>query len=448
MSSARPKKPVVPEPLVTLAVVDYAGIMRGRSLMRKAFDAAHGSLSCGWVPANMSLTPFDLIADANPWGSIGDLRLLPDKLARFSAWPPRAATPFDYVMSDIVELDARPWECCPRSFLKTALADFRVETGCDVIAAFEQEFQILRAGWQSAPAFAVSAVRRVDPFGPDLMAVLAECGIAPEVFVAEYGRDQFEVTTAPAKALAAADQAAVVREIVRELARLSGWRATFAPKSAVGGVGNGVHIHLSFAKSGGSPAAYDEMAPGHLSSLAASFCGGVLRHLPALTAFTAPSPISGLRLMPHNWSSSYTWLGDADREASIRLCSGSSLAGKPLSKQFNIEYRAADATASPHLTLGAILRAGIAGIRQRMTAPPLFNGDPAALSDSERERLGLRRLPQSLADALDCLERDEEVKGWFSKKALDTYTGMKRMELKLCEGLDDAALCARYAEIY
>ena len=29
---------------------------------------------CGWVPANLALTPFDVIAE-NPWGSSGDLRL-------------------------------------------------------------------------------------------------------------------------------------------------------------------------------------------------------------------------------------------------------------------------------------------------------------------------------------------------------------------------------------
>ncbi len=441
-------RPAQAEDLVTLAITDYAGIVRGRSMTRRSFEASKGTRTCGWVPANMSLTPFDLIADPNPWGSAGDLRLLPDSKARYRAWPARAATPIDLVMSDIVELDGTPWVCCPRSFLKSALADFKKQTGCDFISSLEQEFQILGARWHDAPAFAVSALRRADPFGPELIAALEQAGVEPEILVAEYGKDQFEITTTPSGGLAAADRAVFIREMVREMARLHGWRASFAPKTTVAGVGNGVHVHFSFAGPKGAAAAYDPERPGALSALAGSFCAGVLRHLPALIAFTAPSPISGLRLKPHNWSSSYTWLGEKDRESTLRICPMVTMGGKSPAKQFNIEYRAADALACPHLVLGVIVRAGLAGIRDRLPAPAIFSGDPAQLSQEARSELGLHRLPQSLPEALAALESDKEVTGWFASAALLTYTGMKRMELKLCEDLEGDALCARYAGIY
>ncbi len=447
MTGPRVAQPAIPEPLVSMAIVDYAGLMRARSFVRRTFEASGAIKTCGWVPANMSLTPFDEIADPNPWGSAGDLRLLADETARFRAWPARAATPLDIVMCDIVELDGAPWTCCPRAFLKSALADFKAATGCDFIATFEQEFQILDADWPAAPAFSVAALRRADPFAPELMAALEQAGLEPEVFIAEYGKDQFEVTTSPAPGLVAADRAAMVREIVREAARLNGWRASFAPKIAVAGVGNGVHVHFSFAGPDG-PAAYDPQAPGGLSGLAGSFCAGLLRHLPALTAFTAPSPLSAMRLEPHHWSASYTWLGRQDREAALRICPLTSIGGRDPARQFNIEYRAADATASPHLVLGVMLRAGLAGIREKLAAPAIFDGDPAALSAPEREKMKLRRLPQSLPQALDCLAADAEVCGWFSEPALATYTGMKRMELKLVEGIEGDQLCTRYAGIY
>ena len=156
-------QPAGAEPLVILTILDYAGIARGRGVTRHRFDAANGARTCGWVPANMSLTTFGIIADPKPWGSAGDLRLLPDARARYACWPARAATPLDLAMSDIVELDGTPWKCCPRGFLKAALADFMSETGCEFIAAFEQEFQILGAAWQAAPAFGVSALRRASP---------------------------------------------------------------------------------------------------------------------------------------------------------------------------------------------------------------------------------------------------------------------------------------------
>ncbi len=179
-------------------------------------------------------------------------------------------------------------------------------------------------------------------------------GRGAEVFVAEYGRDQFEITTPPTDGLAAADRAVVIREVIREIAARQGWRASFAPKTAVDGVGNGVHIHFSFAGANGRAAAFDPKGGPHVE-LAGAFAAGVLRHLPALIAFTAASPVSGLRLKPHNWSSSYTWLGERDRESSLRICPTVSIGGKDPAKQYNLEFRAADATASPHLSLAVLI---------------------------------------------------------------------------------------------
>lgn len=441
-------KPAAAVPLVTLATTDYAGITRGRSMTRRRYEAAKGAVSCGWVPANMSLTPFDLIAEGNPWGSKGDLRLVADKTARFQTWPATSPSPLDLVMCDITELDGSAWTCCPRAFLKAALQDFTKATGSKCIAAFEQEFQICDTGWPAAPSFAVCALRRAGGFAPELMGALEQAGVEPELIVAEYGRDQYELTTGPAEGVVAADRAVVIREVVREMARDRGWRASFAPKTSVAGVGNGVHVHFSFVGPRGKPTAYDATQAGSLSALAQSFCAGVLRHLPALVALTAGSPISGLRLQPHNWSSSYTWLGEKEREATLRICPVVTLGNNDPGRQFNIEYRAADATACPHLVLGAIIRAGLAGVRDALPAAAIFDGDPQMLDENDRHRLGLRRLPQNLPEALEALASDAEVSGWFSKEALATYIGMKRMELKLCEGLEGDALCTRYAAIY
>ena len=180
--------------LVSLVTTDYGGITRGRSITRRDYERARGKAHCGWVPANMSLTPFDVIPEQNPWGSKGDLRLLADPDARYRVWPRGAATPLDFVMSDIVELDGSSWTCCPRSLLKRALADLEAETGCRLIAAFEQEFQLLHTGWPAEPSFGLSGLRRADPFGPEFMAALDQAGTEPEMFIREFGQDQFEIT--------------------------------------------------------------------------------------------------------------------------------------------------------------------------------------------------------------------------------------------------------------
>ena len=435
------------ESLVTFVTTDYAGITRGRSMAAAQYKPRQQE-SLGWVPANMSLTPFDIIADPNPWGSAGDLRLLPDDNARFRFAIEGSATDFDIIMSDIVELDGTPWVCCPRNFLKSALADLKREAGVSLLSSFEHEFQLLETGWRQAPAFSLQALRRADPFGPALMASLRDAGVEPEGFISEYGKDQFEVTMAPIAGVAAADRAVLLRETVRELSRNMGWVSSFAPKTALDGAGNGVHMHFSFLDAGGLPATYDAARPGGVSALAGSFAAGILKHLPALVAFTAPSPVSYLRLQPHHWSSSYTWFGDRDRESSLRICPVNRIGKSDPARAFNIEYRAADATASPHLALGVMVRAGIEGIRQELEAPPLFSGDPESLSQEDRNKLGLHRLPTSLSAALDTMLADATVTSWFDPIAIETYTGMKRKEMQLAGDVPDDALCQRYAEIY
>ncbi len=434
--------------LVSLVTTDYGGITRGRSLARREYERTRGRASCGWVPANLSLTPFDLIPEQNPWGSKGDLRLLADPQARYRVWPQGAATPMDFVMSEIVELDGRSSSCCPRAMLKRALADLEAETDCRLIAAFEQEFQLLHTGWPREPSFGFSSLRRADPFGPELMAALEQAGTEPEVFIREFGRDQFEITNRPAPGLFAADRCVAVRLIAKEVARLKGWHATFAPKTAIEGVGNGTHIHFSFLDRRGNPRTFDAKAKGRVSKLAGAFAAGVIRHLPAMVALTAGSPISYFRLQPHLWSASYTWFGERDREATLRICPTVEFGGADVKKQFNLEFRAADATACPHLALAVLVRAGLEGIRAKLATPPIFSGDPATLPESERKKRGLRRLPTSLSEAFDALAADKIVTGWFSTPALDTYLGMKRMEMALAGKFEGDSLCERYAEIY
>ena len=432
--------------LVTFITTDYAGITRGRSFPAADLRPGTGQ-STGWVPANMSLTPFDLIADPNPWGPTGDLRLLGDEAARFRAILPGAATPLDVMCADITDLAGTSWPLCPRGMLKSAVADLQTETGLQVNTSFEHEFQLFGTGLPAAPAFSLQALRQVGRFGPDLVAACQTMGLQPETFIAEYGRDQYEITLAPCNPVQAADRAVILREVTRELARIRGWRASFAPKTALNGVGNGVHIHYSLSDAAG-PVSHDPGLPGGVSTRMGAFTAGILRHMPALIAVTTPSQISGLRLQPHNWSSSYTWFGDADREASLRICPINRIADREAARAFNIEYRPADACAGPHLALAFLIRAGLQGLREGLPTPPLYSGDPAALTPAERSALGLQRLPDTLATALDALLADKVACGWLQPIALETYTGMKRREIALAGPVPDDAMCQRYAAIY
>lgn len=435
------------EHLVTIATTDLAAITRGRPVPAGQLEKSSSS-GVGWVPANLCLTPFGGIVEHNPWGSSGDLRLIPDPAARYCTALTGSETPFDVVFGNLVELDGTPWVGCTRSLLQSALADFTAETGLTLIATFEQEFQLLDATFAPAHPFSVSALRRTDPFPAKLFAALKEAGAVPEMVLAEFGTNQFEITKEPAEALVAADRAVAIREIVRELARNAGWRASFSPKPDPNGAGNGVHIHFSFADEAGKPATYDPVRPCGLSKKAAMFCAGILRHLPAITVLTASSVPSYYRLKPHSWSSSYTWLAQQDREASLRICPVVTMGGRDPSKQYNIEYRVADGTANPYLALAAIVRAGLDGLRSELDAPHQFSGDPEKLSMDERAKLGLHRLPQSLSEAMDQLMANKTVLSWFAPPLLESFLGVKSAEVERCSTLAAAAVCNLYGELY
>ncbi|MBZ9775560.1 glutamine synthetase family protein [Mesorhizobium sp. CO1-1-8] len=435
------------EPLVAVVTTDLSAVTRGRFVAESKLQKT-ATTGVGWLQANLSLTPFNSIVDPNPWGSSGDLRLIPDLKARFRTTRTGSATPFDMVAGDIVELDGSPWLGCTRTMLKDALADLKAATGLSVIAAFEHEFNVANGGFAPAHSMSFAALRRADPFAPNLMAALEEAGVAPEVVIAEFGDEQFEVTHEPADALTAADRAVAIREITRELARNAGWRASFAPKTAPNAVGNGVHIHFSFVDEAGKPVTYDPAQSGGLSAKAGAFCAGVLRHLPGITAMTASSVSSYYRLKPHSWSSSYTWLADRDREASLRICPTVTMGGRDPARQYNIEYRAADATGNPYLSLAAIIRAGLEGLKAGLPSPPLVTGDPTLMSEAERASLGLVRLPETLPTALDALLADGTVTGWFAPVFIETFVGLKQHEAERLAGLDPASICDLYRTLY
>jgi glutamine synthetase len=246
----------------------------------------------------------------------------------------------------------------------------------------------------------------------------------------------------------AADRAVIVREIARAAARSLGHRLSFSPAVTPDIVGNGVHIHLSLLDLDGRPVAYDPKAPYGLSDIAGRFAAGVLRHARSLCALTAPSVVSYLRLVPHRWSAAWSNLGHRDREACVRICPVNEMPGVPVVSQFNIEFRAADATASPYLALGALVRAGLEGLRGKLPRPEITTVDPETLSEDERAGYGIVRLPQSLEEALNALVQDPAAKGWFSEDLFEAYLRHKRCELGLMADLDRNERCARYKQAY
>ncbi len=129
-----------------------------------------------------------------------------------------------------------------------------------------------------------------------------EAGTQPERIFAEFAPHQFEIPVEAAEGMAAADRSVVLKEVVREVARGRGMRATFTPLLHPEAPGNGAHVHLNLLDADGAPLLYDAARPDCLSELGSRFAAGILHHAGALTALCAPSPVSCARLTPHRWS--------------------------------------------------------------------------------------------------------------------------------------------------
>ena len=282
------------------------------------------------------------------------------------------SVPEHFFLGDLRNTDGSPWGCCPREFLRRALAALEAAAGLRLIAAFEQEFVYTGIEDRPAHAYRLSAWRRQGSFGEAFVAALRAAGVVRDSFLPEYGDRQFECRQLgrPAAALTAADHAVITREMARATAHRLGHRVILAQSPNAAGVGNGMHIHMSLQDAAGTPVTYASDGRLGLSEPARQFCAGILHHLPAIAAITAPSPVSYLRLVPDRWAPTSVDLVQQDRGASLRVCPVFAAAGPAdIARQYNVEFRTTDASASPYMALGAVVFAGADGIARGLALP-------------------------------------------------------------------------------
>jgi glutamine synthetase len=208
---------------------------------------------------------------------------------------------------------------------------------------------------------------------------------------------------------------------------------SFSPIHDPDGTASGTHIHFSFLDKDDRPVLHDAKRPWGLSLMGSRFLAGIQHHLPALCALTVPSVASYYRLRPNRWAPVRADSAPLDRGAAVRICPLTGADPQQHARQFNIEFRVADAAASPYLALAVLIQAGLDGVRRELT---LETQNPAPL-------------PTSLAEALTLLEGSSAAAAdWLGKDFLSAYLAFKRAEIKGLEGLDESEICRRYAEVY
>ncbi|WP_141433321.1 glutamine synthetase family protein [Bacillus sp. 03113] len=412
--------------LVQFLYVDNGGSTRGKVTHT---DHLKGRMigGIGLTPAMMAMNMLDQLQPIPEMSAVGEVRLIPDPESyRVLPYSPKVAV----MMCDQINLNHQPWEACPRSFLKSVIKQAE-EMDIQIMATYENEFTLARLNEEgkyipidNSLCFSSIGMASGTPVILDIMSALKAQGIQPEQYYPELGHGQHELSISPTDLLTAADNQVRYRETVRAIAKQHGMVASFAPKPFADQAGNGGHIHFSlWDKETDKNLFWDPDDQNHLSEIGYQFAAGLLNHLPGLVALTCASVNSYRRLQPGSWSSAYTAFGKDNREAAIRIAS--TFWGNE-EKSMNMELKASDSSANPYLALGAIIAAGLDGIRNKWMPGDCVEVDPATLSVEERAKRGIKRLPASLLEAVNAMEADP----FFSNLLGDLlYSSFKKVKL-------------------
>jgi glutamine synthetase len=413
------------------------GVIRGKACHAR-FLPSYLESGIGLTVAMQSFNMLDHLVAEGSFGPVGEIRLVPDP-ATFAALPyaPQSAR----LYCDMLTLDGEPWAACPRSFLRRMI-DRAARRGFVFKAGYENEFTLARREndrWlplDHSPCFSTIGMDAAAPVMTELIDALVAQDVVPEQYYAELGPGQQELPIRYADVLRAADNQLTVRDTARGIAARHGLVASFAPKPFPDEAGNGAHVHMSLWRAAdGLNAFHDARGRYGLSDVGFAFLAGVLAHLPALVALTAPTVNSYRRLQPRFWSSAYTAWGPDNREGAIRV--PSQRRGLE-AESTNLELKPSDSSSNPYLALGAVLAAGLDGIEHKRDPGEPTLVDPDTLSDAERARRGIRRLPTTLGEALDALERDEVLREALGPTLAREYLAVKRSEVQAFQDRDVA----------
>jgi len=221
------------------------------------------------------------------------------------------------------------------------------------------------------------------------------------------------------------DQAVLAKYIMFNLAEQHGLKVTFMPKPLYENAGSGLHLH-QFLTQGDRNLFDDPAGYGGLSRLALHYIGGVLKHSPALCAFTNPSTNSYKRLVPGFEAPTVRTFGRSNRGAAIRI---PSYVTDPQYRR--LEYRPPDFTCNPYLCASAILMAGLDGILNEIE--PVREGFPPEDAPSPDTAQQTAFLPRSLDDALDALASDHKFllrEDVFPESLIHRWLEIKHREIQ------------------
>jgi glutamine synthetase len=254
----------------------------------------------------------------------------------------------------------------------------------------------------------------IDPVVELLRKDLARLGLPLRSYEVEYGPSQFEFTLGAMPGIASADAMVLFRSAVKQIARRRGYHATFMCRPKLPNVmSSGWHLHQSLARNGKN-AFVPESERDLLSPLGQAYLAGLLAHARGASALATPTINGYKRYRPYSLAPDRVIWGRDNRGALIRVVGGAADAAT------RIENRAGEPAANPYLYFASQIYSGLDGIARKLAPPPPADTPYEAKADF---------LPRTLAEALDCLRKDEALRQGLGKPFVDYYCTIKEAEI-------------------
>jgi glutamine synthetase len=255
----------------------------------------------------------------------------------------------------------------------------------------------------------------------EMMQTMIDCGIDVEAQHHEVATGgQCEIDMRFNELVRMADQVLIYKYIIKNVCWQHGKTATFMPKPLFADNGSGMHCHISLWKENHPLFAGNGYAG--MSEMAMYAIGGLLRHAPAILAFTNPTTNSYTRLVPGYEAPVNLAYSQRNRSASCRIPMYSH---SPKAKR--VEFRCPDPSCNPYLGFSAMLMAVIDGIQNKISPGEPLDKDIYDLPPEELANIP--KTPGSLDEALDALQKDHQfllMGDVFTQDVIDTWINYKR----------------------
>ncbi|HWX97578.1 MAG TPA: glutamine synthetase family protein [Solirubrobacteraceae bacterium] len=407
---------------ILLGIPDVNGSIRGKALRPAAFESAlrHGTVMTDLL---LALDPTDTpISDYTKFGirsGAGDLLVRPDpstlhELTWRPGWKVCLATPS--------WPDGSPCEIASREVLRRTLAGLS-ELGYEAVAAVEYEVRLWDA--ESKPlssglSYSLGELAGFESFVRALAPALEALGVELSAVHTEAGPGLLELNLGARPALRAADDAALTKMAVKDLAATMGLRASFLAKTSPGEEGSSGHIHLSCWSDGAN--AFRAAADGTLPAVFRSAIAGVLEHLPAASLLLNPTINSYKRLVPGFFAPVNASWGVENRSCAVRA-----IVRKDHPELCRLECRRPGADANPYLAVAAVVASAADGMKRNLTPPAAIEGDAYARGE-------LPELPGSLESAIRAFQSDAVLREALDERFSDYYVTSRAWEVKAFQG--------------